>query len=286
MLADVAASKPGHPEETSEGARRARVTRFTGSAARPSEDRVAHEEPLEIQLGARALAVVMRTPGHDEELVLGFLVTERVVADARDVAAIRHCNRVPDPEAEENVVRVTLAEGVAVDFERLRRNLFASSSCGVCGKATIENALATAPPLDDASRVAAETLYALPDRLREGQAVFDETGGLHAAGLFDAEGELRVVREDVGRHNAVDKVIGWATRRDLLPLAGHVLMVSGRTSFEIVQKALAARIPVVAAVSAPSSLAVRLADASGLTLVGFLRGRALNLYGNRERVVG
>lgn len=273
-------------EEASEGARGAQVTRFAGGQASRGDDRVAHEEPLEIQLGARSLAVVMRTPGHDEDLVLGFLVTERVVASAKEVEAIRHCNVVPDPEAEENVARVTLAEGVAVDFERLRRNLFASSSCGVCGKATIENALATAPPIEDPARVTPELLYALPDRLREGQAVFDETGGLHAAGLFGPEGELLVVREDVGRHNAVDKVVGWAARRGRLPLAGHVLMVSGRTSFEIVQKALAARIPIVAAVSAPSSLAVRLADESGMTLVGFLRGRALNLYGNRERVLG
>lgn len=269
-----------------EGTRPARVTRFEGDAASPREDRVAHEEPLEIQLGATSLAVVMRTPGHDEELALGFLVTERVVASPEQVLAARHCSVVSDPEAEDNVIRVTLCEGVTVDLERLRRNLYASSSCGICGKATIESALATAPPLDDAARVTTETLYALPDRLRAAQAVFDETGGLHAAGLFDARGELLAAREDVGRHNAVDKVVGWAARQGRLPLSGHVLLVSGRISYEIVQKALAARVPIVAAVSAPSSLAVRLAAESGMTLVGFLRGRGLNLYGNPDRVLG
>ncbi len=272
-------------EELQEGVRPAPVTRFAGAEGRRGEDRVAHEEPLEIQLGTTSLAVVMRTPGHDEELGLGFLVTERVVSRADEVEALRHCSVAPHPEAEENVLRVTLREGVEVDLERLRRNLFASSSCGICGKASIENALATAPPLADDSRIATDVLYGLPDRLRAAQAVFDETGGLHAAGLFDAAGRLQVAREDVGRHNAVDKVIGWAAREGRLPLSGHVLMVSGRTSFEIVQKALAARIPVVAAVSAPSSLAVRLATESGMTLVGFLRGRGLNLYGNPERVV-
>jgi FdhD protein len=276
----------GGDDELGEGVRAAQVTRFEGGAASEREDRVAHEEPLEIQLGATPLAVVMRTPGHDQELALGFLVTERVVACADEVTAVRHCSVVSAPEAEDNVIRVTLAEGVTLDLERLRRNLFASSSCGICGKATIENALATAPPLADAIRVPVETLYRLPDRLRAAQAVFDETGGLHAAGLFDAEGTLLVAREDVGRHNAVDKVVGWATREGRLPLAGHLLLVSGRLSYEIVQKALAARIPIVAAVSAPSSLAVGLAAESGMTLVGFLRGRGLNLYGNAERILG
>ncbi len=276
----------GGEDDLGEGVRATRVTRCEGGAADEREDRVAHEEPLEIQLGATSLAVVMRTPGHDEELALGFLVTERVVASAGEVAAVRHCSVVSDPEAEDNVIRVTLADGVAVDLERLRRNLFASSSCGICGKATIENALAAGPPLADPTRVPLETLYALPDRLRAAQAVFDETGGLHGAGLFDAEGELLVAREDVGRHNAVDKVVGWAAREGRLPLAGHLLLVSGRLSYEIVQKALAARVPIVAAVSAPSSLAVDLAVESGMTLVGFLRGRGLNLYGNPERILG
>ncbi len=265
--------------------REVKVVRFAGASASADLDRVAHEEPLEIQLGATSLAVVMRTPGHDLELVTGFLVTERVVDSLGDVESVRHCSEARDPAAEDNVVRVTLRPGLRPDLERLRRNLFASSSCGVCGKATLENALAAAPPLDDPTRVAAPVLLALPERLRSAQHVFDETGGLHAAGLFDASGRLLAAREDVGRHNAVDKVIGWAARAGRLPLARCVLMVSGRASFDIVQKALAARVPVVAAVSAPSSLAVSLAEASGIALVGFLRGRGFNVYGARERVL-
>lgn len=268
-----------------DGVREVEVTRFAEQAAELASDRVAHEEPLEIQLGASSLAVVMRTPGHDLELVTGFLVTERVVESLDDVEAVRHCSEAVDPAAEDNVVRVTLRPGLAPDLERLRRNLFASSSCGVCGKATLENALATAPPLDDATRVPASVLLALPEQLRSAQRVFDETGGLHAAGLFDATGRLLVAREDVGRHNAVDKVIGWAARAGRLPLADHLLMVSGRASFEILQKAVAARVPVVAAVSAPSSLAVSLAESAGIALVGFLRGRGFNVYGARERIV-
>jgi FdhD protein len=189
---------------------------------------------------------------------------------------------VADPEAEDNVIRVTLRPGVRVDLEALRRNLYASAACGICGKATIENVLDAAPPLDDDSRFPAAFFYDLPARLREEQAVFARTGGLHAAGLFGRDGTLLAAREDVGRHNAVDKVIGWAGRGGRLPLGGHVLLVSGRVSYEIVQKALAARIPVVAAVSAPTSLAVRLAEEAGLTLVGFLRGSGMNGAGSRD----
>ncbi len=274
------------PDPVEQGARPTPVTRFEHGRRRAEEDRVVHEEPLEIQLGGSPLAVVMRTPGHDAELALGFLVTERVVAAPEQVASVRHCSVVPHPEAEDNVVQALLADGVEVDLERLRRNLFASSSCGICGKATRENALDSAGPLDDPARFPADFFYPLPERLERAQPLFSETGGLHAAALFDASGRLCVAREDVGRHNAVDKVVGWAAGCGRLPLGGHVLLVSGRISFEIVQKALAARIPVVAAVSAPSSLAVDLAGASGMTLVGFLRGRALNVYGNAERVLG
>lgn len=247
-------------------------------------DFVAGEEPLELQLGATPLAVVMRTPGHDEELALGFLLTERVVQRAEDVASVHPCSVVARPEADGNVVRALLRDGVVVDLERLRRNLYASASCGICGKATLENALAAAPPLDDPARFAPSFFVGLPERLRAAQAGFERSGGLHAAALVDSEGGLLVVREDVGRHNAVDKVIGFAARAARLPLTGHVLLVSGRISYEIVQKALAARIPVVAAVSAPSSLAVQLAEAAGIALVGFLRGRSFNVYGARERV--
>jgi FdhD protein len=270
---------------TGDAVRDVDVLRVADGSSESTRDRVAHEEPLEIQLGGAALAVVMRTPGDDLELVTGFLLTERIVASLAEVESVRHCTEAAGPEAEDNVVRVVLRPGVRTDLEKLRRNLFASSSCGVCGKATLENALATAAPLDDPAQIEASLLLALPERLRAAQYAFDETGGLHAAGLFDATGQLLVAREDVGRHNAVDKVIGWAARAGRMPLAGHTLVVSGRTSFEIVQKALAARIPIVAAVSAPSSLAVALAQSAGIALIGFLRGRSFNVYGARERVL-
>jgi FdhD protein len=261
------------------------VVRVVDGVARAGADAVACEEPLEIQLGAAPLAVVMRTPGHDEELASGFLLTERVVAHPGEIASVRHCTQARDPASAGNVVRAVLADGVRVDLERLRRNLYASSSCGICGKATLENALASAPPLDDPARFPSAFFYALPEQLVRAQQAFSETGGVHGAALFAPDGELLAVREDVGRHNAVDKVVGFALRAGRLPLAGHVLLVSGRISFEIAQKALAARIPVVAAVSAPSSLAVELAQRARMTLVAFLRGRSLNVYGARERVV-
>jgi FdhD protein len=262
------------------------VLRFADGSREQRGDQVAREEPLEIRVGGAPLAVVMRTPGDDRDLVCGFLLTERVVAGPEDVVSVRHWSALSDPEGEDNVVQAVLAPGVEVDLDRLRRNLFASSSCGICGKATLENALATAPPLDDSCVYSESFFYPLPERLVKNQPVFSRTGGLHGAGLFDAGGELLVAREDVGRHNAVDKVVGWALRERRLPLSGHVLLVSGRISYEIAQKALVARIPIVAAVSAPSSLAVDLAEAAGMTLVGFLRGRGLNVYGRRERVVG
>jgi len=274
-------SESGTPQ-----ARSVRLRALDGEHADERDDLVACEEPLEIQLGPAALAVVMRTPGHDEELALGFLVTERVVTSPSDILSIRHCSTSVTPEAEDNIVRVILAPDVEVDLAALRRNLYASSSCGICGKATIENALATAPPLgDDTTVFAASSIRTFVARLGEGQDVFRTTGGLHAAALFDKSGRLLVIREDVGRHNATDKTIGWAAARGLVPLAGHALMVSGRASYEIVQKALAARIPLVAAVSAPTSLAIELADASGITLVGFLRGETMNVYTHAQRVV-
>jgi FdhD protein len=250
-----------------------------------ARDWVAREEPLEIRVNGASLAVVMRTPGHDEELGLGFLVTERVVSGPADVVSIRHCSQAPTPEAAGNVIQAVLRPGLPLDLEALRRNLYASSSCGICGKATLESALAAAPPLVDDARFEATFFAGLESRLRATQAAFERTGGLHAAGLFAPDGGLLVVREDVGRHNAVDKVIGWAARAGRLPLAGHVILVSGRISYEIVQKALAARVPVIAAVSAPSSLAVHLAEAAGIALVGFLRGSGLNVYGARERIL-
>lgn len=258
-------------------------------AGEPSsrEEQVAHEEPLEIQVNGAPLAVLMRTPGHDEELGLGFLISERIVRGPADIFSLRHCTTVPDSEADDNVLQVRLvppeAGGVLFDLEKLRRHTFASSSCGVCGKATIANACATAPPLTEGVVIAASVVTQLPARLRAAQVAFAVTGGLHAVGAFDVHGGLVVVREDIGRHNAFDKVIGFLAQRSLAP-AQHVLLVSGRVSYEIVQKAAAARIPVVAGISAPSSLAIRMARALNITLIGFLRGASMNVYAGAERV--
>jgi FdhD protein len=254
----------------------------------PAElDLLAREEPLEIRVNQVALAVVMRTPGDDEELVRGFLLSERIIDSITDIADLRHCDSVDTPEAEDNVMLVRLVPSVDVDLAALRRNLYASSSCGVCGKASIEVALAL--PSFDARRsldvrVGADVLATLPDRLRAEQHVFARTGGLHGAGLFEPSGDLLVVREDVGRHNAVDKVIGWAVAH-AVALDRCVLMVSGRVSFEIVQKALALAIPIIAAVSAPTSLAVELAREAGMTLVGFVRDGRLCVYAGAQRLL-
>jgi len=248
-------------------------------------DTLAAEEPLEIRVRGRSVAVTMRTPGHDAELAAGFLLTEGVIRRAEDVLDIAPC-AATDADSHGNVLNVFLAPSVEVDFASLTRHVFASSSCGVCGKASIEAVQLQFPALKDRFKVSARVLAGLPDRLRAAQAVFEQTGGLHAAGLFDAKGALRVAREDVGRHNAVDKVIGHALLAGWLPLSRHILLVSGRASFEIMQKALAAGIPVVAAISAPSSLAVEFARASGQTLAGFLRGGTMNVYSHPERVRG
>ena len=271
-------------QDEDEAARRVALTRWNGARAEALHDVVAREEPLEIQVRGASLAVLMRTPGHDLELARGFLLTERIVAAADDIVAVRHCTVVSDPAAEDNVVTVILRDGLALDLDALRRTLVANASCGVCGKTSIAQALAVAAPLDDASRFAPALFRDLVARLAAAQPVFARTGGLHAAGLFAADGTLLVAREDIGRHNAVDKIVGWASEHGRLPLTGHLLMVSGRVSFEIAQKALAARIPVVAAVSAPSSLAIELAESAGLTIVAFLRGDRFNVYGARQRV--
>ncbi|TNY37399.1 formate dehydrogenase accessory sulfurtransferase FdhD [Thermomonospora catenispora] len=245
-------------------------------------DTLAVEEPLEIRVDGRPLTMTMRTPGDDFDLVTGFLAAEGVIAGPGDVRTMRYCADA----AEQNVLDVTLAEGVAPPDALAARAFQTTSACGVCGKQSIE-ALRTFARYDltaDPVRVDPRVLAELPDRLRAAQRVFDRTGGLHAAGLFDASGELLAIREDVGRHNAVDKVIGWALRADLLPLTGRILMVSGRASFELAQKALQAGIPVLAAVSAPSSLAVSLAEESGMTLVGFLRGESMNVYCGARRL--
>ncbi|CCG05088.1 formate dehydrogenase formation protein [Blastococcus saxobsidens DD2] len=263
------------------------MLRIRGQQRTTRPDAVAAEEPLEIRLNGTPLAVTMRTPGDDFDLVHGFLATEGVIGGPGDVAGLRYCDSV-DAEGRNtyNVVDVDLAAGVPVPDTGLERNFYTSSSCGVCGKASID-AIRTKTAFDiaaDALRLPLEVLLVLPERLRAEQQVFAKTGGLHAAGLFAADGRLVALREDVGRHNAVDKVIGDGVRHGRLPLAGHVLMVSGRASFELTQKAAMAGIPVLAAVSAPSSLAVELAREVGITLVGFLRGDGCNVYTHQERL--
>ncbi|HEX2398424.1 MAG TPA: formate dehydrogenase accessory sulfurtransferase FdhD [Mycobacterium sp.] len=266
---------------------RYRVVRMVGGIATGRADTLAAEEPLEIRVAGRPLTVTMRTPGNDFDLARGFLVSEGVVTAALDVAAIRYCaGATADDGNTYNVVDVRLADGVPLPDVSVERNFYTTSSCGLCGKASLEavRTISRWRVARDPLRLNAETIAALPDKLRAAQRVFDRTGGLHAAALFDAAGELWCVREDVGRHNAVDKVIGWALDQGRLPLSGMTLMVSGRASFELVQKAVMAGIPALAAVSAPSSLAVDLAREMGLTLIGFLRGTSMNVYSGIERI--
>jgi FdhD protein len=274
---------------------RRRVLRITlpgsdrpgGTTARA--DLLAGEEPLGIRVDGTALTMTMRTPGDDLELAAGFLVSEAVIAAPADIAGIKLCDGTACGHADHdglgNIADVTLAEGITV-APGARRNFLTTSACGVCGKASIEDicVLPQAGVAADPARFAPAMLAALPDRLRDAQRVFSRTGGLHAAGLFSSDGELIVLREDVGRHNAVDKVVGWALLNGRLPLAGCVLLVSGRASFELVQKAVLAGIPLLAAVSAPSSLAAELAEEAGLTLVGFLRGPSMNVYAGAHRL--
>ncbi|WP_165984919.1 formate dehydrogenase accessory sulfurtransferase FdhD [Streptomyces sp. YIM 98790] len=275
---------------------RRRILRIRDGAVTARTDTLAGEEPLEIRLNGRRLAVTMRTPGDDFALAAGFLVSEGVLGRPGELARITYCSGTDDTGANTyNVVDVRLAGGVPLPEFSLERNVFTTSSCGVCGKAALDAVRTTSRwPLpgpeaegkagDPGPLLSPGLLAALPGRLREAQRVFDRTGGLHAAGLFGADGRMLDVREDVGRHNAVDKVIGRALHQGLLPLAGTVLAVSGRASFELAQKAVMAGIPVLAAVSAPSSLAVELAEEAGLTLVGFLRGNSMNVYAGAHRL--
>ncbi|MFD3457055.1 formate dehydrogenase accessory sulfurtransferase FdhD [Streptomyces sp. NPDC058691] len=267
---------------------RRRVLRIRDGAIDHRADTLVAEEPLEIRLNGKPLAITMRTPGDDFALAAGFLVSEGVLGSAEELANIVYCaGATVDGSNTYNIVDVRLAPGVPVPDITLERNVYTTSSCGLCGKASLDAVRTTARwPITDVSplRLEPALLSALPDRLRAAQQVFDRTGGLHAAALFTADGELLDVREDVGRHNAVDKIVGRALQQGLLPLAGKVLMVSGRASFELAQKAVMAGIPVLAAVSAPSSLAVDLAAESGLTLVGFLRGASMNVYAGEERI--
>ncbi|MGW8433815.1 formate dehydrogenase accessory sulfurtransferase FdhD [Nocardiopsis sp. NPDC055879] len=267
---------------------RQRILRIRDGVVSERADTLVAEEPLEVRIDGSPLTVTMRTPGNDFDLAAGFLVGEGVVHHTEDVRVIRYCaGATEDGSNTFNVLDVSLAPHVPAPDTSLERNFYTTSSCGLCGKASLDAVRTQArwSVTENEAGVGLSTLTRLPDRLREAQRVFDRTGGLHAAGLFTTEGELLVVREDVGRHNAVDKVVGWALREGRLPLRESVLMVSGRASFELVQKAWMAGIPTLAAVSAPSSLAVDLATEAGMTLVGFLRGESMNVYAGRERVL-
>jgi FdhD protein len=267
-------------ESAGQSKREVGITRWAGGQSANARDLVAAEEPLEIRVRGRAVSVIMRTPGHDAELAAGFLLTEDVVRSPSDILGIEPCAR----NEWGNAVNVLLAPMVHVDFERLSRHVFASSSCGLCGRATIDAVRSQFPPVQSDMRVAVESIAAMPARLRAAQETFECTGGLHGAGLFDEQGTLLIAREDIGRHNAVDKVIGHALLHAWAGPERTVLMVSGRVSFEIVQKAAAARIAVIAAVSAPSSLAVSFAQEMNQTLLGFVRDGRMNAYTHAERV--
>ncbi len=273
-------------EIRSPAVRGASILRFGPGPAERREDRVSVEEPLEIRVGGQTLAVTMRTPGHDFELAAGWLVAEGIVRRPEEIVRIEHCREVRSAEEEGNVVIVRTTEPAGASLDRARRILLTSSSCGLCGKGSIESLRGQFPPVVSGARTDPAVLLRLPAALRQAQANFAETGGLHAAGVFSLAGELLACREDVGRHNAVDKVVGLLFRGGRLPLTESILAVSGRASFEIVQKALAASIPIVAAVSAPSSLAIDLARESGIALAGFLREGGFNLYSGEERLSG
>jgi len=282
-------------QKTSDRARRAsktktRVRVVEDGKMRVRPDTLATEEPMEIRLltgGERqTVAVTMRTPGADFELAAGFLYGEGIVRTPDDIAKISYCvDSDLDAAQQYNIVNVELRGGREYDLRPLERHFYTTSACGVCGKASLEQLeLRGCPVALPGPEVSAETLYSLPEKLREAQGLFDATGGLHAAALFDDEGNLVALREDVGRHNATDKLVGWALLENRLPLSGHIVMVSGRSSFEILQKCLTAGVPFVCAISAPSSLAVDVAREFGMTLVGFLRGRRFNVYAGQERV--
>lgn len=267
------------------------VLKVVGEHTTEAPDLLAVEEPLEIRLGfgplhdrqQRPVSVTMRTPGHDEELAMGFLFTEGIIQQPADVLSCRHC--VQDAAKEGNVMRVELHPDVLVDWSRLERNTFTSSSCGLCGKATIEAVMALSPgPLTSDLTVEPALLHALPERVRAFQRAFAHTGGIHAAALFDAAGTLLFVREDIGRHNALDKLIGAAFWQNQLPLSQYGIFLSGRIGVELVQKSWLAGVPLLAAVGAPSSLAVQMAQEAGMTLAGFLRNERFNLYSKPTRV--
>lgn len=263
----------------------------SGTENRP--DLLAVEEPLEIRLGygpldqrqQKSISVTMRTPGHDYELSVGFLFTEGIIQSFKQVESIKYCEDAGKQEARENVVRIELKPDVSIDFEKLQRHFYTSSSCGVCGKTSIDSVRVSCQPLADTFKISQHVIHSLPAALRKAQSVFEFTGGLHASALFDANGNLIIVREDVGRHNALDKVAGAMLFKGEIPLSNCLLLVSGRASFELVQKAAVIGIPILAAVGAPSSLAVALAKSVGMTLLGFVRENRFNIYSNENRII-
>ncbi len=272
------------------------VIRWNQSESIQIEDDLVVEEPLEIRVGEQSLIVVMRTPGHDFELAAGFLFTESLIKTVDDIEIIAYCQeddiitetkeQTSDFDVRQNIVNVRLTEQLDLEEQSgWQRNFHANASCGLCGKMTIESVKHQINPLNSVYPLQQKIFYKLNDKLRTAQSVFEKTGGLHAAGLFDENGKLIIIREDIGRHNAVDKVIGQALLSEMIPLEKHILMVSGRASFEIVQKALFARIPIIVAVSAASTLAVDLAEEGNLTLIGFMRGQQMSVYSCPERII-
>lgn len=268
------------------------ITKITSGEKKVTPDLMAVEEPLEIRLGfgamgareQRSLSVTMRTPGHDYELAIGFLFTEGIINSFSEAESIKYCEDVGKQEEKENVVRVELKPDVRLDFEKFSRNFYTTSSCGVCGKSSIESVEVACAKLSDEFKISSKVIHSLSSKLRSSQQVFEYTGGLHAVGLFDSSGSLLMSREDVGRHNAMDKLIGACLFKNEIPLSDRIVLVSGRASFELVQKALRAGIPVMAAVGAPSSLAVSLAQDMGMTLLGFVRDNSFNIYCGANRI--
>ena len=269
------------------------ISRVRGAQKNQIDDDVAVEEPLELQLcsqtatdsAAKSISITMRTPGDDIDLALGFLAGEAIITHADAVLAADHCGAADPETGYQNTIRIELKPGIALDLERLKRHFYTTSSCGVCGKTSIDALrVSGCSPIDSAFTIRRDRLLALPEQLREKQSIFDKTGGLHAAAAFDSRGDIIIAREDVGRHNAVDKVIGSLLRDKRLPAGDLGLLVSGRASFELMQKALVAGMPMLAAVSAPSSLAIKLAREFGVTLVGFLRDPNFNIYAGGQRI--
>ena len=277
------------PNNTIQQTSTKQVLRWNQSRSKQVEDELVIEEPLEIRVAQQSLIVVMRTPGHDFELAAGFLYTESLIESVDDIQIIAYCEDTDSDSKQfsefQNIVNVRLENGFDLEeHSGWQRNFHANASCGLCGKMTIESVKLQVDPLTTDMSLKQSLFYRLNDKLREAQSVFEKTGGLHAAGLFSENGQLLIVREDIGRHNAVDKVIGQALLSDMLPLDKHILMVSGRASFEIVQKALFARIPFIVAVSAASTLAVDLAEEGNITLIGFMRGQRMAVYSHPERI--